>query len=174
MIVGTAEDDYARPMVDHGFLDATGRHVTLREVDAENWRAVADVAPGDDQRAFVAALAARYLLLSSREGVWHSLAVYADERVVGHVMWAFDDFDKKDGSYWIGGFLVDAAEQGRGIGRAMLKTMIAHLLDRPGQGAIRVSYHPDNVAAARLYASSGFALTGESEGGEIVAELLRA
>ncbi|GAA0368726.1 hypothetical protein GCM10009541_08980 [Micromonospora gifhornensis] len=56
-------------------------------VDDDNWRAVADVVPRDDQRDFIAPSAARYLLLSLREGVWHSLAVCADEEVVGHVMW---------------------------------------------------------------------------------------
>ncbi|WP_374323310.1 hypothetical protein [Streptomyces sp. AP-93] len=34
--------------------DRRGRRITLRPVDAENWRAVADIAPHDDQREFVA------------------------------------------------------------------------------------------------------------------------
>ncbi len=155
-------------MVDHGFRDSTGRHVIFREVDADNWRAVADVAPRDEQRRFVAALAARYLLLSLREGVWNSLAVYADESVVGHVMWGLDE---DDGSHWIGGFLVDAPEQGKGVGWAMLQTMIAYLAGKPHCRVIRVSYHPENVAAARLYASAGFTPTGAREGDEMVVEL---
>lgn len=64
-------------MISLGLLDGTGRHVALHDVDDENWRAVADVAPLDDQRRYVPALAARYLLLSLREGVWNSLAVCA-------------------------------------------------------------------------------------------------
>ncbi|GAB3956057.1 hypothetical protein GCM10027614_67110 [Micromonospora vulcania] len=115
-------------MIDRGHLDRAGRAVTLRPVDDDNWRAVADVAPRDDQRRFVAALAARYLLLSTRSEVWTSLAVYADETVVGHVMWGVDD----DGSHWIGGMVIDAAEQNRGVGRATVQTLATWLAARDG------------------------------------------
>jgi diamine N-acetyltransferase len=94
--------------------DRAGRTISLAEITDDNWRAVADVAPHDEQHRFVAALGARYLLLSMRGGVWHSLAVVADDAVVGHVMWAYDGDDR---THWIGGMLIDAAEQGRGVGR---------------------------------------------------------
>ncbi|MEK8107552.1 GNAT family N-acetyltransferase [Micromonospora sp. M12] len=76
----------------------------------------------------MAALGARYLLLSTRSEVWTSLAVYADETVVGHVMWGVDD----DGSHWIGGMLIDAAEQNRGVGRATVQTLAGWLSAREG------------------------------------------
>ncbi|WP_267241711.1 GNAT family N-acetyltransferase [Streptomyces sp. PR69] len=154
-------------MIDYGLLDRTGRHVALHEIDDKNWRAVADIAPLDGQRDHVAALAARYLLLSMREGVWHSLAVQADDTVVGHVMWARDD----DGSYWLGGMVIDGPEQAKGLGRAAVRTLITWLAQQDGCEAIRLSYHPDNTAAARLYTSLGFRRTDESEGDEVVAEL---
>lgn len=154
-------------MIDYGFTDKAGRRVTLREVDGENWRAVADVAPLDDQRSYVAATAARYLLLSMREDDWNSLAVCADAAVVGHVMWGRDD----DGSHWIGGMLIDAAEQGKGVGRALLRTMTGWLGAQEGCWAIRLSWHPDNVVAGRLYESLGFVPTGVVDGDELVAEL---
>ncbi|MDX2764514.1 GNAT family N-acetyltransferase, partial [Streptomyces europaeiscabiei] len=97
-------------MISHGLLDGVGRRIALHDVDDENWRAVADVAPLDGQRRYVPALAARYLLLSLREGMWNSLAVRADDTVVGHVMWGRDE----DGSYWVGGMLIDGGEQGKG------------------------------------------------------------
>ncbi|MGR8007958.1 GNAT family N-acetyltransferase [Streptomyces hypolithicus] len=154
-------------MISYGHLDATGRRVALREVDGDNWRAVADIAPLDSQRGYVPALAARYLLLSMYEDAWTSLAVYADGRVVGHVMWARDE----DGSHWIGGMLVDSAEQGKGVGRALVRTLTAWLAEQGDCWAIRLSYQPSNVAAARLYASLGFLPTGAVEDDEIVAEL---
>ncbi|MEU4398717.1 GNAT family N-acetyltransferase [Micromonospora orduensis] len=154
-------------MIDGGHRDRTERLVTLRPVDDDNWRAVADVAPRDDQRRFVAALGARYLLLSMRSQVWTSLAVYADETVVGHVMWGVDD----DGSHWIGGMLIDAAEQGRGVGRATVRTLAPWLAARAGNPPVRLSYHPDNTGAASLYTSLGFHPTGEVEDEEVTAEL---
>jgi diamine N-acetyltransferase len=154
-------------VIESGVVDRLGRRIALHEVDDENWRAVADVAPLDGQRRFVAALAARYLLLSAREQDWHSLAVCADEAVAGHVMWARDD----DGSDWIGGMVVDAAEQGRGVGRAALLTLMAWLAARDGCRELRLSYHPENTAARDLYASVGFRPTGATEGDEVVAAL---
>lgn len=146
--------------------DRRGRRITLRPVDAENWRAVADIAPRDDQREFVAALAARYLLLSEREGEWTSLGVYADDTAVGHLMWAHDEDEK---AHWVGGMVVDAAEQGAGVGRAALTTLMGRLAALPDCREIRLSYDRANTAAAALYASLGFVPTGDSEGEEIVA-----
>ncbi|MFI5485248.1 GNAT family N-acetyltransferase [Micromonospora echinaurantiaca] len=155
-------------MIDSGERDRAGRRVTLRPVDDDNWRAVADVAPRDDQRDWVPALAARYLLLTTRSEVWNSLAVYADETVAGHVMWGVDD----DGSRWIGGMIVDAAEQGRGVGRAAVATLAGWLAAQGGP--VRLSYHPDNTDAARLYTALGFRPTGAMEDDELVAELAPA
>ncbi|MDX3133590.1 GNAT family N-acetyltransferase [Streptomyces europaeiscabiei] len=156
-------------MISHGLLDGMGRRIALHDVDDENWRAVADVAPLDGQRRYVPALAARYLLLSLREGVWNSLAVCADDTVVGHVMWGRDE----DGSYWVGGMLVDGGEQGKGVGRAAAWTLVRWLADRSDCAVLRLSYHPDNTVAEGLYTSLGFrpVSTAEEEQGEVVAEL---
>jgi diamine N-acetyltransferase len=144
-------------------VDRAGRVVGLAEVGEDNWRAVADVAPRDDQRRFVAALGARYLLLSTREEVWHSLAIVVGESVAGHVMWARDD-----DAYWIGGMIVDAGEQGNGVGRAAVEAVVERLAAMPDARQIRLSCHPENVGAERLYRSLGFSPTGEFEDDEIV------
>ncbi|MFE4171501.1 GNAT family N-acetyltransferase [Streptomyces sp. NPDC056909] len=154
-------------MISFGLLDRTGRRVALHEVHDENWRAVADIAPLDGQRRYVPALAARYLVLSMREGVWNSFAVCADDTVAGHVMWGRDD----DGSHWIGGMLIDGAEQGKGVGRAAARTLMGWLAGHEDCRVLRLSYHPDNAAAGHLYASLGFEPTAAVEGDEIVAEL---
>jgi diamine N-acetyltransferase len=151
-----------------GSTDRTGRRIALCAVDDGNWRAVADVAPRDEQRGFVAALAARYLLLSMRGGLWTSLGVLADDTVVGHVMWAYDD---EGGAHWIGGLVVDADEQGRGVGRAAMRELIRLLSRRPDCREIRLSYHPDNGGAAKLYAALGFTPTGDFEDDEVVVAL---
>jgi diamine N-acetyltransferase len=155
-------------MIDFGHTNKAGEAITLRPVTAENWRAIADVAPSDEQRRFVPALAARYLLVSTREGVWHSLGICADERVVGHAMWGYDE---QDGAHWIGGVLIAADEQGTGSGRAAMLTLIEWLRREQAAGPIRLSHQAENVPAARLYEQLGFRLTGELEGDELIAEL---
>ena len=152
-------------MIEHGFTDRRGRLVSVRPI-GDDWGAVADVAPLDAQRRFVPALAARYLLLSEREGVWTSMGVYADDDVVGHVMWAVDG----EGAHWIGGVVVDATQQGAGVGRALTRTLIAWFAGLPSRPVLRLSFHPDNRTAERLYRSLGFAPNGEIEDGEIVLE----
>ncbi|MDT0442954.1 GNAT family N-acetyltransferase [Streptomyces johnsoniae] len=112
-------------------------------------------------------MAARYLLLSMREDSWNSLAVYADDAVVGHAMWGLDE----DGSHWIGGMLIDGAEQGKGVGRALLLTMTGWLAAREDCWTIRLAYQPDNAVAGRLYTSLGFVPTGAVDGDEVIAEL---
>ncbi|WP_236241621.1 N-acetyltransferase [Streptomyces sp. CC228A] len=155
-------------MIEYGIADRAGRSITLHGIDDDNWRDVADVAPLDEQRRFAPALAARYLLLSMRGQVWTSLAVCADKAVVGHVMWARDD---DDGSYWIGGLLIDGSEQGKGTGRAAVRTLMAWLAEREDCAEIRLSYETDNTAADRLYSSLGFRRTDATEGDEVVAAL---
>lgn len=115
-------------MIDYGLADKAGRRVTLRPVDDKNWRAVADVVPLDNQRGFVPPSAARYLLLSLREGVWQSLAVYADDEVVGHLMLGWHDDDR---TYWVGGMLIDAAQQSKGLGRTGVLSLVHWLIRRP-------------------------------------------
>ena len=83
----------------------------------------------------------------------------------GHVMWAFDP---DDGAHWIGGMVIDATEQGRGVGRAALRATVALLSRMPGAREIRLSHHPENAAAAALYAAEGFRPTGDHVDGEIV------
>ena len=83
-------------------------------------------------------------------------------------MWGLDD----DGSHWIGGLVVDASQQGRGLGRAVTRTLVDWFRQQDGHWTTRLSYHPDNAVAAGLYASLGFMPTGEvDETGEIVAEV---
>jgi diamine N-acetyltransferase len=148
----------------------SGPDIVLRPVDAANWRAVADVAPHPDQARWVAPVT-RYLCLCLYDGEWQPLAVSVDDEVVGFVMWGLDE---EEGSHYIGGLVVDAAHQGRGIGRA---TVVAVLRMFEGQGGYReaaLTYAPDNDVARRLYAGLGFVETGEESEGELAARRPRA
>jgi len=138
----------------------------LIDVTADNWRDVADLAPRDDQRDFVPALAARYLLLGTLEGTWHNLAAFEGDVAVAHVMHAVDP---EDGSRWIGGLLVDAAHQGRGVGRRVVELLLERLRAEPGP--VRMSFHPDNAASLALFTRLGFVETGEQVDDERVMEL---
>jgi diamine N-acetyltransferase len=143
----------------------TDRLVTLREVDAGNWRACAALEVKEEQREFVLPVS-YYLALCHYGGVWNPLAIYHGDEVVGFVMWAVDQSDK---SGWIGGLTVAGALQGRGIGRVAVEVLLRRLSDEHGCISAALSYTPANVRARTLYALLGFEQTGEFEDDEPVA-----
>lgn len=143
---------------------ASQPEIRFVEVDAANWRSLSEVEPRPEQRAFVAPVT-RYLCLAHYGGVWHPLAIEDDGRIVGHVMWAFEE---EDGSTWLGGLVVDAAEQGRGIGQATVEAF----LDRFSEGGttnVALTISPENERARSLCRMCGFVETGETDGHELVA-----
>jgi diamine N-acetyltransferase len=143
-------------------------HVRLVEVDAGNWSDLAEVEPKPDQWDFVAPVT-RYLCLAHYGGDWNPLAIEANGTIVGHVMWAVDE---EDGSTWLGGLIVDAAQQGRGIGRATVETCLGRFTE-DGKTDVALSYSPENDVARKLYLSMGFVETGEMEHDEVVARYRR-
>jgi diamine N-acetyltransferase len=134
------------------------------EIDAANWRQAVDIAPRPDQERFVAPVA-RYLCLAHYGGEWHPRAIEADGSIVGHLMWAVDDADD---SVWLGGLIIDASEQGRGIGRGAVVAFLDRFTQN-GHTNVALSYSPENTVARRLYADIGFVETGETVDDEIVA-----
>jgi len=141
--------------------------VTIEPVGPSTWRDVADLEVDASQRAFVAE-PSRYLALCCYGDDWSPLAVRADGRIVGFLMWAVDP---DDGACWLGGILVDRRQQRRGIGRLATRRAIERLHAANGCRAFALSYLPQNVAARRTYAALGFVETGEREGEEVVARL---
>jgi diamine N-acetyltransferase len=156
--------------------------VSLVPVDAATWRACAELDVRHDQREFVAPVARYLALCAYDDGPWHPLAVVTDgaasgvagsegagsERVV--VGFAMEAVDPADDAYWIGGLIVDATSQGRGLGRATVLALVERA--RAGRHAsVALSYAEANVVARGLYRSLGFVETGEHEGDELVARL---
>jgi diamine N-acetyltransferase len=101
--------------------------------------------------------------------VWRPLAARIGDDVVGYVQWGVDD----DGSHWIGGLVVDAAHQGRGVGRGIVEALIERLSPLAGAAGLALSYEPANTTARALYASLGFVETGELVDDEEVVARLR-
>jgi len=131
--------------------------VRIVPVTDQNWRAVADVAPRGDQEAFVYPQAARYMVLAEHSP-WTSVALVNEGTVVGHAMHGMEG-----DVGWIGGFVIDAAHQGRGIGRAAAEA----LLEQLGDVEVHCTVHPDNRLAARLWRSCGFEPGTEMDGEEL-------
>lgn len=142
--------------------------VRLIEVGASNWRACAALRVRDEQRRWVADVT-YYLCMCTYGDTWHPLAIEVEDAVVGFFIWGVDE----DDSRWIGGLVIDAAHQRRGIARTAIIEAIHLLVAQQGCTGVALSYAPDNVAARSLYTKLGFVETGETEddGAELVSRL---
>ena len=141
--------------------------VSLRPVDRDNWRGIANLKVSEDQREFVAE-PCYYLALCSYGKDWRPLAICLDEQVIGFMMWAIDP---ADGSCWLGGILIDQGMQRRGYGRQAVQAAITMLKGEFGHRDFALSYQPANHVAKHLYIKLGFIEMDEWEGDEIVARL---
>jgi len=104
--------------------------------------------------------------------VWHPVGLATEDGdVVGFAEWAYDE---SDGTYSLGGITIDQRQQGRGLGRAALDALVAHLLAQPVPGVVALTVHADNERARGLYERYGFAATGEVIEDELVMVLGRA
>lgn len=141
--------------------------ITLREVAMENFRECIRLSVSENQKGFVASN--MYSLAEAKaDGVSNPFAIYADEEMVGFVMF---DFAPKESRGYISRLMVAARFQRKGYGRAAMSEAIYRLKREPGIREIQTSFHPDNALADALYASLGFARTGEVVDGETVVRL---
>ena len=121
-----------------------------------------EVEPG--QRRFVAPVE-HYLELCDRQGSpWRPFAVLDGDELVGFVM---HGVDPEDDSAWIGGLVIDRTHQRRGIGRVVVRLLVARAAADGRASAL--SYDPANTVAKALYERAGFVETGERDGDEVVA-----
>jgi diamine N-acetyltransferase len=141
--------------------------VQLRKISRDNLFECIGLNTSADQKKFVAtnvvSIAQAYV-----EPTWEPLAIYADEIMVGFVMYGRE---VETGFDWIIRLMIDVRYQGRGYGRAALLMVLSTLQQSPNSKGIKISYEPANRTAELLYAQIGFRPTGEIEAGEVVAQL---
>jgi diamine N-acetyltransferase len=141
--------------------------ITLREITRENWEQCVRLTVAPEQENFVASNAVS-LAQSKYEPEWIPLALYADDEMVGFVMYGVY---RDEGKHWILRLMVDHRFQGKDYGHAAMGLLLDRLRATPGCDEVAISYEPENEVARRLYASFGFRETGEVIEGETVARL---
>ena len=101
-------------------------------------------------------------------GVARPFAIYADERIVGFCMFAFDpEEEDEDDRYWLWRFMIDQNEQGKGYGQAALSEIIKYFREN-GADRIFLSTEPENECGMHVYLKAGFIDTGIIDDGEAV------
>ena len=88
-------------------------------------------------------------------------AIYADEKMVGFTMFAFDENNEDpNDKFWLWRFMIDWNLQGKGYGRLALKEIIRYFRDN-GADIITLSTKESNTRALSLYHDFGFKENGE-------------
>jgi diamine N-acetyltransferase len=76
-------------------------------------------------------------------------------------------------TYWLFHFFIDAAYQGQGYGKQALRRFLGFIRQQHTHCcSIRLTVHPENVRAQRLYSGAGFQPTGDTMEGEPIYQLI--
>jgi diamine N-acetyltransferase len=151
--------------------DSRMADVVLRPIKEDNWEEALTLTVRPEQTGFIPTVAESMAKAYIKPGGlnYDPYAVYT----VSGVMIGFLSYLTEDGGdpniAYLSGFFIDKAHQGRGYGRAALRAFLAMVREKqPRCRDVRLTVHPDNVAARALYESMGFAPTGLVLDGEDV------
>lgn len=137
--------------------------IRLVEITAKNFRECVKLSVREDQK-FVAPNV--YSIAQSKvEPEWITQAVYADDLMVGFVMYEFN-LEKKE--LYLCRFMIDQRYQHKGHGKATLDELKRLAMEKEGIERIHLSTNPKNANGIRIYEKFGFKDTGVMDDGEEV------
>jgi diamine N-acetyltransferase len=135
--------------------------VSLRAVSRENVRAVCELRLASGQEHLVAAAAFTVAEVQYEPGALLR-AIYHDERPVGVL-----GVEVETGTPYLVRFMVDAAHQGRGVGRPAVELLTGELR-ADGWTQLETSFVPVPDGAEGFWRRCGFADSGRTRHGEPV------
>ncbi len=147
----------------------------IRPVIKDNWRELIKLQVREDQKHFVASnlySIAQAQFGDEYEGHWnlHPFGIYEGGAPVGFLMYGLN-FEHPKQQAFIQRLMVDEKFQGKGYGKFGMEWMLELFRADERIKEVGISYEPENEGARKLYASLGFAETGEIVDGETLAVL---
>ncbi|TCZ80951.1 GNAT family N-acetyltransferase [Paenibacillus albiflavus] len=98
------------------------------------------------------------------------LCIMSDDLLIGFVMVTVDV--STNWCYWMNGFLIDQAEQGKGYAKAAIQLVIDYVKAHYLQSiCLNLTVNAENTLARALYIKCGFVETGDIYDGEVVYRL---
>ncbi len=135
--------------------------VSFKPITEANFHECTKLAVREDQ-PFVAPNV--YSIAQSKvEPFWITEAIYADETMVGFVMY---DIDLEENQLYLCRFMVDKNHQHKGYGKAALDLLKDIAVNTPGIKRMKLSTEPHNANGIRIYEKFGFKDTGVLDDGE--------
>ncbi|MDR0526042.1 MAG: GNAT family N-acetyltransferase [Spirochaetaceae bacterium] len=148
--------------------------IDFKPVGIENFWDVLDLSVTETQKEYVFDNA---LLLAQAkvQPECVPMAVYAQELLVGFLMYGLD---QADGNYWIYHLMIDKTHQRKGYAKETFAKLLQKIQQEKKPGKILLLVNKKNVGAIALYKQFGFKCTGEqfsehSRGGILYREFFR-
>ena len=155
----------------------------LEKINGKNVWDILKLSVNDSQKEFVASneisIIEAYTAITAH-GYAYPFGIYDGDKPVGFLMIGFDKDDYWEdapdvaaGNYNLWRLMVDKKYQHKGYGRQAVKLALDFIKTLPCGPAecCWLSYEPENQIAKELYASFGFAETGEFDDEELIAVL---
>ena len=99
-------------------------NVEIVELNAENWYDCCELEVSEEQKEYIEPNAIS-ISQSKFETTLKPYAIYAEEKVVGFLM--YNSVQEELDGYWVYRIMVDKQFQGKGIGKAATKLMMAEM-----------------------------------------------
>ena len=146
--------------------------IELRKMDPAIREECESLHVREDQKVYIASNADSLKTAEEYPEAARPFALYADGRMVGFAMFAFDEeYEDPEDRYWLWRFMIDRKEQGNGYGRAALEVILSYFRDQ-GANIVTLSTKASNERALGLYHQAGFKENGQMNGEEIVLKLV--
>ena len=147
-------------------------NVELVPVTEANRAVVADLSVAEDQRDFLATPdLGSFLAEAHLHPRFQQYAIVVDGVVSGLI--SLGTVDGSTADWWVSLLVIDQRFQGRGVGRVAMEKALALVASQSGpEATVGLGFHPENVAARKLYSRLGFRFaSGLNSNGEVVATL---
>ena len=135
--------------------------ITFREITSDNYSQVLNlkITPAQEAAKFVSpvvrSLADAWFY--REEGIAYPKAIYADEDLVGFIMY---ELDTEEQQVFIWRFLIDQRYQGKGYGRQTIEAVLAMAKEQAQMTKVVADYVDGNEPMKKILLDLGFEETG--------------
>lgn len=145
--------------------------ILLEQITAQNKRECLALKVSPAQSGYIASNERSLRDAEKEPKAARPFAICADGKVIGFAMFAWDENNEDpEDRYWLWRFMIDAPQQGKGLGHAALEEIIRYFRQN-GADIITLSTKESNKTALSLYHRFGFKETGKRNGEEIILKL---
>lgn len=146
------------------------RDIQISFVSRDNWEEAIKVSVHPEQARFVPSVteSLAYAYLKPWDEALDPFVISINHVIIGFFFLSYTP-DSTD-NYWIGGFQIDKAFQGKGYGKQAMEKIIPFIKqEHPRCQVISLTVEPSNDHAKRLYEQAGFVSeNGRNQYGEII------